>query len=143
MKKQILWIVGGAAALYFLARYSFSRKATFILQSIKPGGSLLSPRVLITFSVQNPTNQRITVKSVVGSVYVSDKFLANVTSYGDQTIQPNAESLFTITARPTAIGVFQSLKNLITQPLGNIQIRFSGSANVDGINVPIEQTQTL
>ena len=143
MKKPILWILGGAAALYFLARYSFSQKANFVLQSIKPGGSLLSPRILITFAVQNPTNQRITVKSVVGSIYVDDKFLANVSSYGDQTIQPNAESLFTITARPSVVGVFQSFKELFTQPLGNIEIRFSGSANVDGINLPIEQTQKL
>lgn len=143
MKKPILWILGGATVLYFLARYSFSRKANFVLQSIKPGGSILSPRVLITFAVQNPTNQRITVKSVVGSVYVDDKFLANVSSYGDQTIQPNAESLFTVTARPSAVGVFQSLKQLVTQPIGNIEIRFSGSANVDGINVPIEQANKL
>lgn len=143
LKRPILWILGGAAALYFLARYSFSRKANFILQSIKPSGTLLAPRVLITFAVQNPTNQRITVKSVVGSVFVDDKQLANVSSFGDQTIQPNSESMFTVTARPSAIGVFQSLKQLVTQPIGNIQIRFSGTANVDGINVPIEQTQTL
>ena len=103
----------------------------------------MAPRVIITFAVQNPTNQKIVVKSVVGSVYVADKTLASVSSFGDQTIQPNSESVFTVTARPSAIGVFQSLKELITQPIGNIEIRFSGTANVDGINVPIEQTQTL
>ena len=93
--------------------------------------------------VQNPTNQRVIVKSVVGSVYVNDKFLATVSAFGDQVIEGNAESVLNITARPGAIGVFNTLKELITQPIGSNVIRFSGSANVDGVNVPVEQTQTV
>lgn len=138
-----MWIVGGAAALYFLARFSFSRKANFILQSVKPGGTLFAPKVNITLLVQNPTNQRIVVKSVVGSIFIGEKFLAYVSSYGDQTIEGNAESVLNLTARPTALSVFQSFKELITQPIGTIEVRFTGTANVDGINIPIEQSQTL
>ena len=143
LKKTIFWIVGGAAALYFLARYSFGKKANFILQSVKPGGTVFSPLVTIKLLVQNPTNQRVTIKSIVGSIYVADKFLAYISSYGDQVIEGNAESVLTLTARPTAFGVFQSLKQLVSQPIGQIEIRFSGTANVDGINVPIEQSQTF
>ena len=143
LKKAIFYIVGGAAALYLIARYSFSTKATFILQSVRPGGTLLQPLVAIKMMVQNPTNQRVVVKSIVGSLSVNGKFLAYVSSFGDQTIQPNAESVLNLTARPSAVGVFQSFKQLITQPIGSVQISFSGSANVDGVNVPITQTQTL
>lgn len=103
----------------------------------------MAPKVNISMLVQNPTNQRVVIKSIVGSVYVGGKFLAYVSSYGDQVIEGNAESVLNLTARPTAVGVFQSLKELVTQPLGTIEIRFSGTANVDGINVPIEQSQTL
>jgi LEA14-like dessication related protein len=143
LKKPILWILGGAAALYFLARYSFSRKANFILQSVKPGGTLLQPRILISLAVQNPTNQEITIKSIVGSVYVDDNFLASVSSFGDQRITGNSESTLQLTARPSAIGIFQTLKRLVTQPIPGTQIRFTGTANVDGINVPIEQSNIL
>lgn len=138
-----MWIVGGAAALYLLARFQFSKKANFIFQSVKPGGTLLQPLVNIKMLVQNPTNQRVVIKSIVGSVYVDDKFLAYVSSFGDQVIEGNAESVLNLTARPGALGVFQTLKQLVTQPIGSIQVRFSGSANVDGVNVPIEQTQSL
>ena len=143
MKKTIFWILGGAAALYFLARFSFSKKANFILQSVRPGGTIFQPTVQIKMLVQNPTNQKVIIKSVVGSVYLNDKFLASISSFGDQTIDPNAESILQITARPGAIGVFQALKQLVSQPLGSNVIRFSGTANVDGVNVPIQQSTTV
>lgn len=143
MKKAIFWVVGGAAALYFLARYSFSQKATFLLRSVKPSGTILQPTVTVEIAVQNPTNQRIVLKSISGSIYVNDKYLANVSSFGDQVISGNSESIVKVTARPSGLGVFQSVKELLTQPIGTIQVRFSGSANVDGINIPIEESKTL
>jgi LEA14-like dessication related protein len=143
LKKAIFWVVGGAAALYFLARYSFSQKAIFLLRSVKPSGTILQPTVTVEIAVQNPTNQRITLKSIRGSVFVNDKYLANVSSFGDQVITGNSESIVKVTARPSGVGVFQSIRQLLTQPIGTIQVRFSGSANVDGINIPIEETKTL
>lgn len=135
--------MGGAAALYFLARYRFSQKASFILQSVKPAGTLFSPIVNVKMLVQNPTNQKIVIKSIVGTLSVGGKFLANISSFGDQVITANSESILNITARPSAIGIFNTFKQLITQPIPGTQIVFSGTANVDGVNVPIEQSQTL
>ena len=143
LKKAIFWVVGGAAALYFLARYSFSQKAIFLLRSVKPSGTILQPTVTVEIAVQNPTNQRITLKSISGSIFVNDKYLANVSSFGDQIITGNSESIVKVTARPSGLGVFQSVRELLTQPIGTIQVRFSGTANVDGINVPIEESKTL
>jgi LEA14-like dessication related protein len=143
LKKAIFWVVGGAAALYFLARYSFSQKAIFLLRSVKPSGTILQPTVTVEIAVQNPTNQRITLKSISGSVFVNDKYLANVSSFGDQVITGNSESIVKVTARPSGVGVFQSVRQLLTQPIGTIQVRFSGTANVDGINIPIEESKTL
>lgn len=143
LKKTIFWVIGGAAALYFLARFRFSQKASFILRSVRPGGTLLAPIVKIQMTVQNPTNQRILIKSIVGELSVAGKFLANVSSFGDQVIAANSESTLNLTARPSAIGVFNTLRQLITQPIPGTQIVFSGTANVDGVNVPVEQSQTL
>lgn len=94
-------------------------------------------------AVQNPTNQRILIKSIVGTLSVGGKFLANVSSFGDQVISANSESVLNITARPSALGVFNTLRQLITQPIPGTLIEFSGTANVDGVNVPVEQSQTL
>ena len=143
LKKTIFWVIGGAAALYFLARFRFSQKASFILRSVRPGGTLLAPVVKIQMTVQNPTNQRILIKSIVGELSVAGKFLANVSNFCHQVIAANSESTQNLTARPSAIGVFNTLRQLITQPIPGTQIIFSGTANVDGVNVPVEQSQTL
>jgi hypothetical protein len=38
------------------------------------------------------------------------------------------------------MGVFTSIKELLTQPVGSVSVRFTGSANVDGTNIPIENS---
>lgn len=144
LKKNILWIIGGAIAVYFVSRYAgFLKKANFYLQSVKPGGTITQPKIIVMLGVDNPTNQTITIKSIVGNVFVEGDLLAIVNSFGDQKIAANSSSTINVTAKPTAIGVFKTLKRLITQPIPGTKIEFDGTANVDGINVPIKQSITL
>ena len=141
--KRIFWIIGGAAALYFLSRYKFSQKANFLLRSVRVGGGLFSPVINIDLAVQNPTNSRLTFKSVSGSLSVNNQFLANVSAFGDQVIQPNSETILKLQARPSATGVFSSVRELLTTPVGSITATFTGSANIDGITYPISETKTI
>lgn len=141
--RNILWLVGGAAALYFLSRFSFGQKANFVLRGLRPGGTLFSPVINVDFAVQNPTNQQVTVKSVTGSVSVNGEYLANVSAFGDQVIQPNSESMLRLSARPSAIGVFNSIRELLTSPVGQVNASFTGSANVDGLVIPIAETKVI
>jgi len=141
--KRIFWIIGGAAALYFLSRYRFSQKANFLLRSVRVGGGLLSPVINIDLAVQNPTNSRLTFKSITGSFSVNNQFVANVSAFGDQVIQPNSETILKLQARPSATGVFSSVRELLTTPIGNVRANFTGSANIDGITYPINETQTI
>ena len=143
MKNAIYWLAGGAAALYILARYSFGKKAVFIIDTLKTGGTVLQPTLKIGFIVQNPTNQRIIVRSIVGSLTVNNKFLANVSSFGDQIIQPNSESGITVTTRPSVLGVFNTVKTLINTPIRDLTVGFDGSANIDGTNVAINISQQI
>ena len=94
-------------------------------------------------AVQNPTNQTITIKSITGSISVNDKYLANVSAFGDQKVLPNAESTLQLTARPSATGVFQSVRELLTNPVGSIKATFDGTANVDGLVVPVSESKTI
>lgn len=140
-KTSIFWILGGAAALYFLSKLTFSKKINFSLRGLKPSGSIFAPKVAVLIGVQNPTNQRATLKSLSGSISVNGKYLANLSSFGDQIIQPNAESLITLEAKPSVLGVFSSIKELLNTPSGQSEANFDGSANVDGINYPINETK--
>jgi hypothetical protein len=141
--KRIFWIIGGAAALYFLSRYKFSQKANFLLRSVRVGGGLFSPIINIDLAVQNPTNSRVTFKSITGSLSVNNQFLANVSAFGDQVIQPNSETILKLQARPSATGIFSSVRELLSAPMGELTVNFTGSANLDGITYPINETKTV
>ncbi len=141
--RNIFWVVGGVAAIYLLSKLRFGQKANFMLRSLRPGGSLLAPTINVDMAVQNPTNQTITIKSITGSVSVNDKYLANVSAFGDQTVLPNSESILRLTARPSALGVFESVRELLTQPIGSTRASFQGTANVDGLVVPISESRTI
>jgi len=142
MRNLLFW-VSGAAALFLLSRFRFYQKAIFQLRSLRPGGTLLQPTVNVEMSVQNPTNTTIKIKSISGSISVNNKYLANVSAFGDQTVAPNSESTLRLVARPSALGVFESIRELLTAPAGQISATFQGSANVDGIVVPINETRRL
>jgi hypothetical protein len=141
--RNIFWVVGGVAAIYLLSKLRFGQKANFMLRSLRPGGTLLAPTINVEMAVQNPTNQTITIKSITGSVSVNDKYLANVSAFGDQKVLPNSESILRLTARPSALGVFESVRELLTQPIGSTTASFQGTANVDGLVVPISESRTI
>jgi hypothetical protein len=141
--RNIFWVVGGVAAIYLLSKLRFGQKANFMLRSLRPGGTLLAPTINVEMAVQNPTNQTITIKSITGSVSVNDKYLANVSAFGDQKVLPNSESVLRLTARPSAVGVFQSVREILMQPIGTSSASFQGTANVDGIVVPISESRTI
>jgi LEA14-like dessication related protein len=141
--KNLFYLIGGAAALFLLSRFRFGQKAIFQLRSLRPGGSLLQPTINVELAVQNPTNTTIKIKSITGSISVNDRFLANVSAFGDQTVAPNSESTLRLVARPSALGVFESVRELLTAAAGQVSATFRGSANVDGIVVPITETRRL
>lgn len=141
--KNIFFLIGGVAALFLLSRYKFGQKAIFQLRRLRPGGSLTQPVINVDMAVQNPTNTAIKIKSITGALSVNDKYLANVSAFGDQFVQANSESTLKLVARPSAIGIFESVRALLTGPAGQVSATFDGSANVDGIVVPIKETRTL
>lgn len=141
--RSLIWIGAGVAALYLLSRYSFGQKTTFFLRRVRPGGSITAPTVNVELAVQNPTNQTATIKSITGSLSINGNAIANLAAFGDQKIAANSESILKLTARPSAVGVFQTVKQLFTSAPGTISANFTGSANVDGLVVPINETQTV
>lgn len=141
--RNILLLVGGAAALFFLSRYRFGQKAVFAFRSLKPGGPLFAPVFNIELAVANPTNQAITIKSITGTINVQGSAVANVSAFGDQRVAANSESILKLQARPSAIGVFETVRELLSRPLGSTSVSFTGTANVDGLVVPVSESKMI
>jgi hypothetical protein len=140
MKKSFYWIVGGIAAWYILSKTLLAKKANIIFKDVRPGGKLLKPEINIDLLVQNPTNTSATFKSLTGNLYLNDKFVANFTSFGDQIISPRAESVITITAKPGLVGAYNTISTLLKNRTGSLTAMFTGTANIDGFVIPVNET---
>jgi hypothetical protein len=141
--RNILLIIGGAAALFFISRFRFGQKAVFNFRSLRPGGTLFAPVFNVDLAVSNPTNQTIVIKSITGTVNVKGSAVANVSAFGDQRVAANSESILKLQARPSAVGVFETVRELLKQPVGSTNVSFTGTANVDGIVVPVSESKMI
>jgi len=141
--RNILLLIGGAAALFFISRFRFGQKAVFNFRSLRPGGTLFAPVFNVDLAVSNPTNQTIVIKSITGTVNVKGSAVANVSAFGDQRVAANSESILKLQARPSAVGVFETVRELLKQPVGSTSVSFTGTANVDGIVVPVSESKMI
>jgi hypothetical protein len=144
MKKTFFWIIGGVAVWYLIKKATLLNKIQFYLNKAKVSGSLFRPVIQLEYIIENPTNNTAELKSIVGEVFVNDQFVARFSKFGSQTIDPNAQSPLLINAVPVLTGVFSAVKDLLTQPAGSgVRVRTTGTANVNKIVLPFDQTITL
>lgn len=143
MNKTILWIAAGAAAIFLLSRLQLARRVNFLFGNIRPGGTLLQPSIVLEIIVQNPTNQQAIFQSLTGNLEINGRNVANISNFQRQTIAPLAESTIRINARPNAIGVFSTIKDLLTSQTGSNQVFITGSAMLDGIQYPLNISRTV
>lgn len=141
MKKNFIWIAAAAAAIYFIIRKSsFAKNLIFSFNNIKPVGKLYKPELIITLAVQNPSNQAAKITAISGTLYLSDKAISNISSFNQQIILPQSESLISFTARPGVIGIANVIKDLFNGVKNKQYVfKFVGTANVNGILLPIDQ----
>lgn len=141
MKKNFIWIAAAAAAIYFIIRRSsFAKNLIFTFNNIKPVGKWWQPELIITLGVQNPTNQVATIRAISGTLYLSDKAISNISNFNQQTIQPQIESLISFSVRPGVVGIANVIKEIFTGTKSKqYNFKFIGSANVDGVLLPIDQ----
>jgi LEA14-like dessication related protein len=142
MKKNFIWIAAAAAAIFFiLRRSSFAKNLIFSFNNIKLVGKLLQPELIITLSVQNPTRQAARITAISGTLFLDDRAISNISNFNQQIIQPQMESLISFSARPGVIGIANVLKEIFFNKTRNKQytFKFIGTANVEGVLLPIDQ----
>ena len=139
MKKGIVLIGLGVAAFYLFRKLKLSQSVNILFRNLKVGGSLLKPELKLELAIQNATLVPVTFKSFTGNVYVNGEYLSNFSSFGDQKIAANSESMITITARP---GILSAAKNIIAflkNPKQKFIAELKGSANINNIPVPVNE----
>lgn len=144
MKKLIpVVLVAGLAAWYFLGKNVLSRNLKFVLRKISFGGKILQPKVFITLGVQNPTGSGAVIRSIVANVSFKGNVFADVSSFTVQNIAPQSESLIVLTAEPSILGVFNTIRDAVKSKEIKGDFAITGSANVDGVTFPIDIKNTI
>lgn len=132
--KNLLYI-GGALALYWIITRGRAVSATrFQLKNV----GYKSGKVNMTIEVQNPTEASLQLNSIAGDLFANGQYVANVSSFNQVQIMPNASTPVVLSFIPSIIGIFNTIKNVILQKKKGMDFRFVGSANLNGINFPVD-----
>ena len=144
MRKYLLPLVGLAVVGYFLIRRSaFANNVQVVFKDISLRGTITRPRINVTLGIQNPTNSKATIKSILGNVLWNDQSFANVSSFKTIEILPNAESTFVVETRPDLLGASGVIVDIFRKGFKGGVIKFEGTINVNNINLPLNVTKNV
>ena len=142
MKKNILLAAAAALGLWWIIRKSnLATRSKLLLRKISYTGGLRNPKLILQFAVQNPSNATGTISAVTGEMYVGSELIADFSSFGEIKIAPKSETTLNITATPS-VGILSLLtqKNWLKK---GTKYTIKGTANIDGLVVPIDYTRSL
>lgn len=141
---NIFYIGGAIIALFLLGRARLAKNIKVIFRGISFTGGIVKPSINLRFGVQNPTDQTAEIRSIVGSVTANGKTIADINTFVSVKLAANSEAIIPIKAQPAALGIASTLwQYLQSKQREKLQIMFTGTANVDGINFPIETSATI
>lgn len=142
--KNILYIGAAIAAIYFWGKSRLGNNVKVIFRGISFTGGLIKPRLNLRFGVQNPTDTTAEIRSIVGNVEINGQTVADVSSFIQLKIAANSETIVPIVADPSAIGIVSQIwKYLQASARDKVTVKFNGTANIDGVNIPIESSATI
>lgn len=126
-----------AYKLYNTKKFTTSAKFSFD----KLDFNFKKKKILLTISILNPTNARLTVNSLVGELLVNNKAVALVEDFTKREILPNTRNSITLTVSPSIANSLSVLLSFIKSKINKIKTPqlavFNGNANVNGGILPI------
>lgn len=141
MKLTYLLPIGaGAVALYFLSKAQAGKNIKVYLSGISLSkGSNVIPDIFTKFRILNGSSTPVTLKSIVGDLYVNDKQIASVSNTESFAIPANKEVFYSVKVTPNVFTLLAIVTNLI-KAKQRIKISFTGTVNTTGVMIPISET---
>ena len=137
-----LLLIGAAAiaAWYFWTRTSALNSLIFTPVGLGVQGAGIS----LAVNVANPTDTPLTLSSLAGSLNIQGSAVGNVTDFQPSNIAPNSQTQINLLITPNVFGLAAGVINEIegNEGSGAIQATLNGTANVNGIPVPVNLSFT-
>ena len=129
--------------LLLIRRSMFASNLEIILRDIALRGSVTRPRINITLGLQNATNQKGIVKSIVGTISWNGTKFANMSSFKTTEILPNAETKIIIQAEPDLLGAGSVIVDIFKKGFKGGEVNIDGTINFNNVNIPINVTKQV
>lgn len=141
MKNYLGFGILALAVIYILRKKSFVDNAKFSLENVAFNWN--KREVYVRMGILNPTNAQITISSILGSLFLNNNEVATVETFNRLLVNPNAKTSLNLTMKPTLYGIFTSLKSIFSKKdskeiFKNYKVKFVGTANANGVNLPLE-----
>lgn len=141
MKLTYLLPIGvGAFALYFLSKAQAGKNIKVYLSGLQLSKSnSVFPDIFAKFRIVNGSSTPVTLKSIVGDLYVNDRQIASVSNTDTFAIPANKEVFYSVKISPNVFTLLSIVTNLI-KAKQRIKITFAGTINTTGVIIPINET---
>jgi LEA14-like dessication related protein len=141
MKNYLGFGILALAVIYILRKKSLADNAKFSLENVAFNWN--KKEVYVRMGILNPTNAQITITSILGSLFLNNNEVATVETFSRLLVSPNAKTSLNLTMKPTLYGIFTSLKSIFSKKdskevFKNYKVKFVGTANANGVNLPLE-----
>ena len=138
MRNILLIGLLGLGGWYYLRRLNLSKRIKIVFRGVSlSGGDLLRPRVNLSLGVQNPTNVTTSINSIVGTVSVNGKPLADVSDFKKYTIGPNSETKINVQVEVKTGAIIGQLLRLIGGKEKGVTVNFTGTVNAENVSIPV------
>jgi hypothetical protein len=124
----------GFLAWYFWTRANALKSLLFVPRGLGVQGGGIS----LLLGVQNITSAALQLNGFAGSLNINGSPVGNVTDFQPQLIAPG-ETQINLLIIPNVFGIAAGVLNEINgnEGSGNIQASLSGTANINGIPLPV------
>jgi hypothetical protein len=141
MKLTYLLPIGaGAVALYFLSKAQAGKNIKVYLSALSTAkGTSVFPDIFAKFRIVNGSSTPVTLKSIVGDLYVNDRQIASVSNTENFSIPANKEVFYSVKVTPNLFTLLSIVTNLI-KAKQRIKVTFTGTVNTTGLIIPINET---
>lgn len=112
---------------FMIAGFSFKSLTTYEIQLL----------------VQNVSNANANLNALTGIVTINDNQVGNVTDFTPVNIAPRSQQIVNIDFTPNLLALPGTIQQLINSPGSNFNIGLSGNANVGGLVIPFNVTQSV
>lgn len=135
----VLLLIGGGIALWYYAGLARAGELMQVVFKTVTFNNLTSLNIIL--GIQNVSNTTININSLVGTVTMNGSTIGSISSFTPTSVPGNSEQQLSVQFDLSVLGLPGIISNIINNPSQQYTFAITGNANVNGLPVPISDTE--